>query len=104
MRLERLGDVVNDYLATNHAYYTTAADPGQLTDNRSALVNNNYSTSLLTDALLDKHILHSARVHGKVLDYLKDRWWDHDQEGGAWGLESNPRLYNEIEPVRAGYD
>jgi hypothetical protein len=42
-----------------------------LTDIRSALVNNNYFASLLTDAGLDTHILHSAPgVHRKVLAYL----------------------------------
>ena len=42
-RLEFLGDAILDFLVTQHIYYNCEKDlkPGELTDLRSALVNNN---------------------------------------------------------------
>ena len=97
-RLELLGDAVLDYLVTCYIFCNTDADPGRLTDIRSALVNNNFFASLLTDShvSLDKHILHSAPgVHRKVLAYLDDRWWDDDSDN----IDLNLRLFNEDEPL-----
>ena len=48
-KLEFLGDAVLDYLVTCYIYTNTDADPGRLTDIRSALVCNNMFSSLLTD-------------------------------------------------------
>ena len=47
-KLEFLGDAVLDYLVTCYIYTNTDADPGRLTDIRSALVCNNMFASLLT--------------------------------------------------------
>ena len=95
-RLELLGDAVLDYLVTCYIFCNTDADPGRLTDIRSALVNNNFFASLLTDVSLDKHILHSAPgVYRKVLTYLEDRWWDDDSDN----IDLNLRLFNEDEPL-----
>ena len=95
-RLELLGDAVLDYLVTCYVFCNTDADPGRLTDIRSALVNNNFYASLLTDASLDKHILHSAPgVLRKMLAYLEDRWWDGDSDN----IDLNLRLFNEDEPL-----
>ena len=94
-RLELLGDAVLDYLVTCYIYCkNTDADPGRVTDIRSALVNNNFFAALLTDVSLDKHILHSAPgVYRKVLTYLEDRWWDDDTAN----VDHNLRLFNEEE-------
>ena len=96
-RLELLGDAVLDYLVTCHIYCTSQADPGQVTDIRSALVNNNYFAALLTDQLLDKQILHSAPgVLRKIRAYLEDRWHDRDLDLDT--LVGNLARINESEP------
>mgnify|MGYP001390553708 CR=1 FL=1 len=59
-KLEFLGDAVLDYLVTCYIYTNTDADPGRLTDIRSALVCNNMFASLLVDKQLHGNILYSA--------------------------------------------
>ena len=76
-KLEFLGDAVLDYLVTCYIYTNTDADPGRLTDIRSALVCNNMFASLLTDIQLDHFILHcTPGIYNKIKEYLEDKWWD----------------------------
>ena len=63
-KLEFLGDAVLDYLVTCYIYTSTDADPGRLTDIRSALFCNN---SLLTDIQLDQFIFHcTPGIYNKI--------------------------------------
>ena len=76
-KLEFLGDAVLDYLVTCYIYTNTNADPGRLTDIRSALVCNNMFASLLTDIQLDHFILHcTPGIYNKIKECLEDKWWD----------------------------
>ena len=49
-KLEFLGDAMLDYLVTCYIYTSTDADPGRLTDIRSALVCNNMFASLASSS------------------------------------------------------
>ena len=70
-KLEFLGDAVLDYLVTCYIYTHTHADPGQLTEIRSALVSNNMFASILINFNLDKFILHSnPGILKKINAYL----------------------------------
>ena len=70
-KLEFLGDAVLDYLVSCYIFTHTSADPGRLTDIRSALVCNNMFASLLTDSNLDKFILHcNPGILNKINAYL----------------------------------
>ena len=73
-KLEYLGDAVLDYIITCYIYTHTMADPGSLTDTRSALVCNNMFASLTTDLKLDKFILHcNPNILSKITSYLDDK-------------------------------
>ena len=75
-KLEFLGDAVLDYIITVYVYTHTMADPGTLTDIRSALVCNNMFASITTDLGLDKYILHcNPNILNKITSYLEDKWW-----------------------------
>ena len=61
-RLEFLGDAVLDYLVTAHIFSSSREDakPGQMTDCRSALVNNNLLAALVVNANLHPFLLHHS--------------------------------------------
>ena len=61
-RLEFLGDAVLDYLVTAHIFSSSREDakPGQMTDCRSALVNNNLLAALVANANLHPFLLHHS--------------------------------------------
>ena len=61
-RLEFLGDAVLDYLVTAHIFSSSREDakPGQMTDSRSALVNNNLLAALVVNANLHPFLLHHS--------------------------------------------
>ncbi|XP_066254152.1 endoribonuclease Dcr-2 [Euwallacea similis] len=67
-RLEFLGDAVLDFLITCHIFESRGyLDPGELTDLRSALVNNNTFGSLVIRHGLHKHLLMiNAKLQGMV--------------------------------------
>lgn len=94
--LEFLGDAVLDYLVTIYIYSSTEADPGKLTDIRSALVCNNMFASLLVDAGLNPFILHSSPlIQSKINSYLDDKAnVSHIEDY----VERNNQLINETEP------
>ena len=95
-KLEFLGDAVLDYLVTCYIYTHTDADPGRLTDIRSALVCNNMFASLLTDIGLDKFILHcTPGIYKKIKEYLEERWWDIEDKDK---VDKTLKQINEEEP------
>ena len=97
-KLEFLGDAVLDYLVTCYIYTNTEADPGRLTDIRSALVCNNMFASLLTEIKLDQFILHcTPGIYNKIRDYLEDKWWDESQPVGK-KVDKALKQINEEDP------
>lgn len=84
-RLEFLGDAILDYLITAYIYeYCGYLDPGQLTDLRSALVNNNTFASLVVRCGFHKSFLmvNSKLQHqiDKFADYLAMKDYVIDDE------------------------
>ena len=59
-RLEFVGDAVLDYLVTCYIYSHEDYSPGEVTDARSALVNNNMFADILVDRGLHSFILQSS--------------------------------------------
>ncbi|XP_074599863.1 endoribonuclease Dcr-1 [Brevipalpus obovatus] len=73
-RLEFLGDAVLDFLITRHLYEDSRKhSPGQLTDLRSALVNNTFFASLAVEYNFHKYLRYKTpdlyRVISKFVDY-----------------------------------
>lgn len=67
-RLEFLGDAILDFLITCHIYESCGnLNPGQLTDLRSALVNNNTFASLTVRCGFQKHLL---MMNNQLLNYI----------------------------------
>ena len=95
-RLEFLGDALLDYVVTCFIYTHSNADPGQLTDIRSALVCNNMFAKLLTDCKLDKYIRYSnPLIFTKIRQYLNDLWWQDckpDETVKQYNEEDVPEL------------
>ena len=90
-KLEFLGDAVLDYLVSCYIFTHTSADPGRLTDIRSALVCNNMFASLLTDSNLDKFILHcNPGILNKINAYLDIRY-----ENRSKSFDSTMKQFNE---------
>ncbi|XP_046388881.1 endoribonuclease Dicer-like isoform X2 [Ischnura elegans] len=68
-RLEFLGDAVLDFVITCHIYETGGnLSPGQLTDLRSALVNNITFASLVVRYGLHRHLLHLSPSLMEAID------------------------------------
>ncbi|KAF7840248.1 endoribonuclease Dicer-like protein 3a [Senna tora] len=72
-RLEFLGDSVLDLLITWHLYQNhTDIDPGELTDLRSASVNNENFAQVAVRRNLQQHLLHSSEsLLSQITDYVK---------------------------------
>jgi len=116
-RLEYLGDAVLDYLVTCYIYTNSDADPGRLTDIRSALVCNNTFAALLVDLGLHGNILYSApEVRKKIVDYVDSRKYEDNSScnnssnrdysrsisnSHSNSLVNNLKLINESEPPEA---
>ena len=97
-KLEFLGDAVLDYLVTCYIYTHTDADPGRLTDIRSALVCNNMFASQLTDFKLDQFILHcTPGIYYKIKEYLDDKILDK-AVSAVKQVEKTVKQINEEDP------
>jgi endoribonuclease Dicer len=71
-RLEFLGDSVLDLLITWHLYQShTDVDPGELTDLRSASVNNDNFAQVAVKQNLYTHLLHcSTLLQSQITEYV----------------------------------
>lgn len=84
-RLEFLGDAILDFLITCYIYESCGKlDPGELTDLRSALVNNNTFASLVVRNGLHKHLLLiNSTLQGhidKFVEYSKCKNYEVDTD------------------------
>lgn len=84
-KLEFIGDAVLDFLITCHIYESCGnLDPGQLTDLRSALVNNNTFASLVVRCNLHKSLLMvNAKLQSMIdrfVDYIESKKYEIDDE------------------------
>ncbi|KAK7303573.1 hypothetical protein RJT34_14482 [Clitoria ternatea] len=104
-RLEFLGDAVLDYLITWHLYVKyPGMTPGQLTDMRSASVNNDCYAWSAIKANLHKHVLHaSQQLHKDISVGLSD--FDKLSSSSTFGWESEtslPKVLGDIIESLAG--
>ena len=92
-RLEFLGDSVLDYLITWHLYKKyPGMSPGQLTDMRSASVNNNcYAWSAIKHGL-HKHVLHASQELHKHIAISLDSFDHLSSSWSTFGYESETSL------------
>jgi len=94
-RLEFLGDAVLDYLVTAHIFSDSQVwkDPGQVTDARSAIVNNNLLAGMVVDRGLHHFLLHCApTLLQKVETYCEDR------KRSSRNPQASLDMINEVEP------
>ncbi|XP_022635484.1 endoribonuclease Dicer homolog 2 isoform X2 [Vigna radiata var. radiata] len=104
-RLEFLGDSVLDYLITWHLYKKyPGMSPGQLTDMRSASVNNDcYAWSAIKHGL-HKHVLHTSQeLHKHISISLNS--FDKLSSSSTFGYESEislPKVLGDIIESLAG--
>ena len=83
-RLEFLGDAVIDFLVTCHLFSEHPnLNPGELTNLRSALVNNNTLARISVESRLYTHLLYnSPRMLSKINEYVA-------YTGVDWGDDAN---------------
>jgi len=87
-RLEYLGDSVLDYLITTHLYNQyPGMSPGQLTDMRSASVNNDCYAMSAIKVQLHKHVLHASQELHKHIAATLDKF-DEQSASQTFGWES----------------
>jgi dsRNA-specific ribonuclease len=104
-KLEYLGDAVLDYLVSAYIYTHTTADPGKITDIRSALVNNNMFASIIVKNQLHPYILHyTPMLQNKIQAYIEDREKDIEDNlkdkmaSDEEEINRSLGLINEVEP------
>ena len=86
-RLEFLGDALLDFLVTQHVYFRNAQlSPGELTDLRQALVNNNIFARIAVENDFHKHLKYLSPPWFKKIDEfvcaLKARDTDDEDDDG----------------------
>ncbi|KAJ4968818.1 hypothetical protein NE237_015519 [Protea cynaroides] len=104
-RLEFLGDSVLDYLITTYFYEEyPGIFPGQLTDLRSATVNNECYARAVVKAGLYKHVLHaSSELHNQITS--ADINFEQSSLGSTFGWDSEtdfPKVFGDILESLAG--
>ncbi|XP_058762785.1 endoribonuclease Dicer homolog 2-like isoform X2 [Vicia villosa] len=104
-RLEYLGDSVLDYLITMHLYKEyPGMSPGQLTDMRSASVNNDCYAMSAIKVQLHKHVLHASQELHKHIVATLDKF-DQQSSSSTFGWESEasfPKVLGDIIESLAG--
>lgn len=96
-RLEFLGDSVLDLLITWHLYQShTDVDPGELTDLRSAVVNNDNFAQVAVKRNLHTHLLHcSTFLQSQITEYLNS-FTESDQGTKAPKVSSYANPLNHV--------
>ena len=83
-RLEFLGDALLDFLITQHLYFRHASlSPGQLTDIRQALVNNNIFATIAVNNDFHKYLKHMSPQWFKTVGNFINRVEDEAEERKA---------------------
>ena len=97
-RLEFLGDALLDFLVTQHLYFRHVnLSPGELTDIRQALVNNNIFATLAVEHSYHKYLKHMSPKWFQTVKNFVDRVEDEAEERKdnqlqtvGWTLFFNP--------------
>ena len=80
-RLEFLGDALLDFLVTQHLYFRHVnLSPGELTDIRQALVNNNIFATLAVEHSYHKYLKHMSPKWFQTMKNFIDRVEDEAEE------------------------
>ena len=80
-RLEFLGDALLDFLVTQHLYFRHVnLSPGELTDIRQALVNNNIFATLAVEHNYHKYLKHMSPKWFQTMKNFIDRVEDEAEE------------------------
>ena len=80
-RLEFLGDALLDFLVTQHLYFRHVnLSPGELTDIRQALVNNNIFATLAVEHSYHKYLKHMSPKWFQTVKNFIDRVEDEAEE------------------------
>ena len=80
-RLEFLGDALLDFLVTQHLYFRHVnLSPGELTDIRQALVNNNIFAALAVEHSYHKYLKHMSPKWFQTMKNFIDRVEDEAEE------------------------
>ncbi|XVE97781.1 hypothetical protein REPUB_Repub03eG0048300 [Reevesia pubescens] len=100
-RLEFLGDSVLDLLITQYLYHNhTDLDPGELTDLRSASVNNESFAQVAVRHDLYKHLQHcSTLLFSQINEYVKSFPESHDTTGSGPGIKGPKALGDLVESI-----
>ncbi|XVE70817.1 hypothetical protein DITRI_Ditri10aG0101000 [Diplodiscus trichospermus] len=100
-RLEFLGDSVLDLLITQHLYHNyTDIDPGELTDLRSASVNNETFAQVAVRHDLHKHLQHcSTLLLDQISEYVHSFSKSHDSTGSGPGIKGPKALGDLVESI-----
>ncbi|GKV00034.1 hypothetical protein SLEP1_g12795 [Rubroshorea leprosula] len=101
-RLEFLGDSVLDLLITRHLYHKhTDIDPGELTDLRSASVNNDNFAQIAVHHDLHKHLQHrSIILFNQIEEYIKSS--DSCDTSGSGPSIKGPKALGDLVESIAG--
>ncbi|XWS70161.1 hypothetical protein CRYUN_Cryun03dG0025400 [Craigia yunnanensis] len=100
-RLEFLGDSVLDLLITRYLYHNhTDIDPGELTDLRSASVNNESFAQVAVRHDLHKHLQHcSTLLLNQISEYVQSFPESHDTTGSRPGIKGPKALGDLVESI-----
>ncbi|KAJ4951413.1 hypothetical protein NE237_028245 [Protea cynaroides] len=100
-RLEYLGDSVLDLLITWYLYQNhTDIDPGELTDLRSASVNNENFARVAVKYNLQQHLQHgSGMLLGQITEYVKSVSRSHDNSKSLQGTKGPKVLGDMVESI-----
>ncbi|XP_061374875.1 endoribonuclease Dicer homolog 3a isoform X2 [Gastrolobium bilobum] len=100
-RLEFLGDSVLDLLITWHLYQSHAdIDPGELTDLRSASVNNENFAKVAVRRNLHKHLLHSSGfLLNQISEYVKSIFESENNTRTLPGIKAPKALGDLVESI-----
>ncbi|OMO86445.1 hypothetical protein COLO4_21161 [Corchorus olitorius] len=99
-RLEFLGDSVLDLLITQYLYHHhTDIDQGELTDLRSASVNNENFAQVVVRHDLHKHLQTSAKLTEQIREYVQSFPESHDTTRSGPGIKGPKALGDLLESI-----